>query len=123
MAQQREPDDPAASPLAILRTAVYDYQAVRDGARKKLQDSKPEVRGLGDREPDHRQHQWYRSLLEQVRAQGELGNLKATHALMDAVKAVLDRSSEFGAEDFWLCLSQMAQEDGSSWAVQAFDQS
>ncbi|CAK9112278.1 unnamed protein product [Durusdinium trenchii] len=112
MAQQREPDDPAASPLAILRTAVYDYQAVRDGARKKLQDTletqeksrlatmeklpplRPEVRGLGDREPDHRQHQWYRSLLEQVRAQGELGNLKATHALMDAVKAVLDRSSE-----------------------------
>eukprot|EP00434_Breviolum_minutum_P030157 symbB.v1.2.026671.t1/scaffold2684.1/size75764/3 len=140
MAQLREPEDPSSSSLAILRTAVYDYQvgspgsiyvgncfrgtqAEREKARRKLQDTleiQEKSRMLNDShhsgavdEPaDNRQHHWYHSLLEQVRAQGDLSSVsKAMHLLLDSVKAALDGSGEFTADDFWEILLEVQSGD------------
>lgn len=133
MAQLREPEDPSSSSLAILRAAVYDYQAEREKARQKLQDALetqeksrmasaeklPPLR-LNDSRPgaamdepaDNRQHHWYHSLLEQVRAQGDLSSVsKAMHSLLDSVKAALDDTGEFTADDFWETLTEIQSED------------
>jgi len=133
MAQLREPEDPSSSSLAILRTAVYDYQAEREKARRKLQDTLeiqeksrmstaeklPPLRlndshhsGAVDEPADNRQHHWYHSLLEQVRAQGDLSSVsKAMHLLLDSVKAALDGSGEFTADDFWEILLEVQSGD------------
>ncbi|CAJ1361138.1 unnamed protein product [Effrenium voratum] len=132
MAQLREPEDPSTSSLAVLRAAVYDYQAMRDLARKKLQEkleeqeksrvasmelaplrcdfqSDTDAETLGNL--GNRQFHWYRSLLEQVRAQEASNVSKAAHYLLDSVQAVLEQGCEFTSDDFWACVHELEVDD------------
>ena len=34
---------------------------------------------------------------------------QAAHGLLDSVKAVLEQSGDFGAEDFWACATQIEE--------------
>ncbi|CAE7034815.1 unnamed protein product [Symbiodinium sp. CCMP2592] len=129
LSQLREPDQRQRSPLVGLRWKVIKYQESRDAERKKLQailESQAESRMVSFEDPtrtrlvpgwpvegaDGQQHQWYRSLLEQIRRQLETGDAsKAMYVLLDSVKSVLDEGAEFEADDFWQCVSDLQADD------------
>ncbi|CAE7846179.1 unnamed protein product [Symbiodinium necroappetens] len=129
LSQLREPDQRQRSPLVGLRWKVIKYQESRDTERKKLQailESQAESRMAFFEDPtrkllmpgwpvegnDGQQHQWYRSLLEQIRTQLETADAsKAMYVLLDSVKSVLDEGAEFEADDFWQCVSDLQADD------------
>jgi len=124
LSQLREPDQRQRSPLVGLRWKVIKYQESRDAERKKLQailESQAESRmvsrtrlvpGWPVEGADGQQHQWYRSLLEEIRTQLETGDAsKAMYVLLDSVKSVLDEGAEFEADDFWQCVSDLQADD------------